>query len=275
MTKRFSSFITDGRLCFLVLAAMSCIAQAEQLPKWEVGVGLAGYIAPHYPGADQSADYVVPVPFLVYRGDKVEADRGGILGRLYDSAILDVRVSAGGSLPVNSEDNKARQGMPDLDLMLEAGPTLQFKVYQHNEHELRVDLPLRAAFSLGSSIDYRGLVFNPRLNYSWRLDGWRMSVTLGPVAATEKYHDYFYEVDSQYVRPWRPEFDASQGFMAWRSSLGLSRRFGQFYTGAFLNYMNLSDNRNASSPLIKKDDYLAFSVVFSWVFAHSDDFVQQ
>lgn len=41
--------------------------------------------------------------------------------------------------------------MDDLDLLLEAGPTLQYTLYENDTQRLRVDIPIRAAFSLGIS----------------------------------------------------------------------------------------------------------------------------
>lgn len=260
-------------LCLFMVLVATIATAAEPEPVWELGVGVGSYMAPHYLGADQSATYVLPVPFLIYRGERIRADRGGLLSRLYDSEIMDIRINVSGSLPVNSEDNIAREGMPDLDLMVEAGPTLQFHLYDSEESQLRFDIPLRAAFTVGNKIDYQGLIFNPGFYYSYRINRWNLSTTLGPAYGSEAYHDYFYEVDDEYATSLRPEYDAKPGYTALRHSIGVSRQFGEVYSGLFLNFYNLNNARNEQSPLMKKDNYLSLSFALIWVFKKSDQLV--
>lgn len=263
------------KLPFIVLttAVMSAFA-AEPQPKWELGVGVGSYMAPHYLGADQSATYTLPVPFLIYRGDRIRTDRGGLLGRIYDSNVMDIRASIDGSLPVNSEDNDARVGMPDLDLMLEAGPTLQFHLFDSANKQLRFDIPVRAAFSFGNSVEYRGLLSNPRFYYSYKIDKWQWSSTAGPIFSSEHFQDYFYEVESQYATPLRTAYNAQGGYTGLRTSISVSRHFGSFFAGAFLNYYDLHDVKNEDSPLMKKQDYLSASFAVVWIFAKSDRYIE-
>lgn len=258
------------KILFVVLCinVMLCWAEEPQ-PKWEMGIGFGSYMSPHYLGAEQSATYTLPVPYLVYRGDRIRTDRGGLLGRIYDSSIVDIRASIDGSLPVNSEDNDARIGMPDLDLMLEAGPTLQFHIVDGVNHQFRFDFPVRAAFSIGSSIEFRGIVSNPRFYYSYRMDKWQLAATIGPIYSTEAFQDYFYEVDSLYVLPSRPAYNAQGGYTGVRTSLSAGRHFGNFFAGAFMNYYDLHGTKNADSPLMKKQDYLSGSFAVIWIFAKS------
>jgi MipA family protein len=260
-------------LALLPVVAIPCWAEEPQ-PKWELGVGLGTYMAPHYLGADQSATYTLPMPFLVYRGDRIRTDRGGLLGRIYDSNVMDIRASIDGSLPVNSEDNDARLGMPDLDLMLEAGPTLQFHLFNSANSQLRFDIPVRAAFSIGDNIEYRGLLTNPRFYYSYKVDKWQWSSVAGPIFSSENFQDYFYEVESQYATPLRAVYNAQGGYTGLRTSLSVRRHFGSFFVGAFLNYYDLHHVKNADSPLMKKQDYLSASFAVVWIFAKSDHYIE-
>jgi hypothetical protein len=59
-----------------VLAAAAPLAQADQ-PLWEAGVGVGVLRLPHYRGSDQSHTWVLPVPYFVYRGEFLRADREG------------------------------------------------------------------------------------------------------------------------------------------------------------------------------------------------------
>ncbi|HSB24315.1 MAG TPA: MipA/OmpV family protein, partial [Burkholderiaceae bacterium] len=51
-------------------------ARADQ-PLWEAGLGIGGLRLPDYRGSDQSHDWIVPVPYIAYRGKILKADREG------------------------------------------------------------------------------------------------------------------------------------------------------------------------------------------------------
>lgn len=254
--------------------AVSCFAlaapvQAESLPVWEIGAGFGAYSSPHYLGADQRAHYLLPIPYAIYRGEYLRSDRGGLVGRIYDSLDWDLRLSLGGALPVNSADNDAREGMADLGLILEMGPTLQYTVWQNPQHLLRLDLPLRAGYAFSDSVEYVGLTGNPRAYYRYDLQHWKVTATLGAVVSSRRYHAYFYEVDNDDVREYRPAYHAESGYMGLSSSVGLSRRFGRFYAGVFVRYYQLASAANADSPLLLQEDYVAGGLAMSWIFAQS------
>lgn len=249
-------------------------AWADDKPLWEAGVGLAGLFNPHYLGADQNDAYVLPIPYVIYRGKTVRADRGGLRGYLYDSERLDLRLSLGGSLPVNSDDNDAREGMDDLDLMLEVGPTLQYQIFRSDKHLLRADWPVRGAFTVGNNFLYhQGWTSNPRLHYVTDVGQWTMTTTVGPVFSDRRYHGYIYSVDAKDVRADRPFYQANSGYTGSRFSVGGKRRFGKYYVGAHLRYYDLDGAANDDSPLVKQDDYFAVSFIFAYVFSESDTLV--
>ena len=56
----------------------------------------------------------------------------------------------------------------------------------------------------------RGWVFSPSLG--WRgsdvagFSGWQFGLWGGPVFATRAYHRYYYEIDPQHARTWRPAY---------------------------------------------------------------------
>ena len=60
-------------------------ALADQLPLWELGVGVAAIDFPDYRGADERTSYVLPFPYVVYRGDIFRIDRDGVRGRFFKS----------------------------------------------------------------------------------------------------------------------------------------------------------------------------------------------
>ena len=68
--------------------------ELERLPKWELGLGLAAVNLPDYPGADQSQSYVLPFPYIIYRGARLKAGREGLRGLLFESKRWDLDISA-------------------------------------------------------------------------------------------------------------------------------------------------------------------------------------
>ena len=115
-----SSFRARHRLPVLIVLSLSfsSLSAAEELPLYELGIGAGSYHSPHYLGADQDFSLLLPVPYFVYRGKYVRTDRSGIKTILFDNNRFDLSISLGGGLPVDSEDNRAREGVPDLDLLL-------------------------------------------------------------------------------------------------------------------------------------------------------------
>lgn len=264
---------------FLVALAASVVAEEttafDEKPKWEAGVGLASLHLPHYLGADQANNYLLPLPYFIYRGSLIRADRGGLRGDIYDSEKLDLRLSLGASLPVNSEDSDTREGMDDLDLMLELGPTLQYQLFENNRHLLRADWPVRAAFTVGSEFfRHQGWTTNPRFYYETAVQDWTVISTLGLVYSDRRYHGYTYNVGEEDIAGDRPFYQASSGFSASQFSIKARRRIAKHIYGVHFSYYNLTDAANEDSPLIKREDYFAVSLFFAWVLGESDESVR-
>ena len=91
---------------------------------WEAGLGIAAISLPDYRGADSSQTYVLPAPYLVYRGEFLKADRSGVRGTLFNTDRVELNLSLNATLPVSSRNNAARQGMANLRPTVELGPTL-------------------------------------------------------------------------------------------------------------------------------------------------------
>lgn len=236
-------------------------------PGWEFGLSLGLLSVPHYRGSDQRAEYAAPVPYVRFRGNRLKVDREG--GRYYflDNKKLKLDLSAAFSLPVDSEDNRARQGMPDLDAILEAGPRLQYYLWHSKDQRLRLRLaaPLRMAVNL-SELENEGFLFAPYFQvryYSFM----ETALSLGPMWASEKYHDYYYQVDSQYATASRPVYDARAGYSGFRFTLTNSHRLSKHYWwGGFLRYDRLDGARFEDSPLVKQKEALMLGFAFAYIF---------
>ncbi len=244
---------------------------AGKKPLWEYGIGTVGWYGPDYLGAEQTQTYLLPIPYFVYRGEVFRADREGLRGLLFSSDKLDINISVSAALPVDSEDNNAREGMDDLNFMVEVGPTLQYQLLQAERQQLRFELPVRAAFTLGSEfLNHQGWTTNPRFQYEQQQQEWEITTTAGLVFSDRRYHGYIYDVDQQYVRADRPFYQSSSGFTGSRFSVSIKRQFGDFYIGALLSYNNLSGSINSDSPLLKQQHYLSAGMIIAWILGRSD-----
>ena len=252
-------------------------ASDAKRPLWELGLGVAGLSLPDYRGSDQRRAYVLPLPYIVYRGTWLKADRDGARALLFDSQRIKVDVSAAASTPTRSADNDARQGMPNLHGSFELGPNLNLTLALSRQQRWRLDLrlPVRAAFSVERSPKFIGSTFSPNLN----LDvggvggGWNLGLLTGPVFADRKYHDYFYGVDAAYATPNRPAYQAHGGYAGWRALAATSRRFGNTWVGAFLRYDNLRGAAFDASPLLRRSSAVTVGFGVSWILATSSELV--
>ena len=82
------------------LPALGGVAeQRASAPLWEVGIGAAVLNLPDYRGSDESRTYLLPLPYVVYRGDWLRADRDGARALLAKVERVKVDVSVAASAP--------------------------------------------------------------------------------------------------------------------------------------------------------------------------------
>lgn len=251
----------------------------DEKPLWEIGLGVSALSFSDYIGSDERSNWLIPVPYVIYRGDFLQVDREAVTGKLFKSDRLQLNVSLSGSLPVDSDDNALREGMNDLDPILEFGPTLEIEVYQDRRQRFYVDLPVRAAIASDfEDIRHVGWLSDPSINYerSFAVADGSLSIdaTFGPVFGDRRYHDYFYSVDGEFATPARPAYDADAGYGGVRFALGVSRSHGRWWYGAFLRYINISGAAFEDSPLVERDDSLIGGVAMAWTFARSKQTVK-
>jgi outer membrane protein len=234
-------------------------------PLWEIGVIGGGGTLPDYPAADQNHARGLALPYAVYRGPVLRVGDGGIIrGKLIDTSRIEFNLALDGSFPADSEDNEAREGMPDLDTLLEAGPRLIFKFLPPDwDQELNASIAARAVFSTDLPINwrYQGFVINPRLSYGderFHEGRLRLGASIGPLFGFGGLNRYFYEVQPQFARPGRREYDADGGYIGTELSLSVSwLPFSRvrLFSAMQLGYFNGSANEN--SPLHRDDLNLA------------------
>lgn len=271
------------RMVVVLVAALAAVpAGADHLPRWELGAGVAGLHLPDYRGSDESRDYFAPFPYVIYRGERLRVSEEGIRGLLFESDTVALDLSVAAAVPVDSEDNAARRDMPDLDPAFEIGPVLKVRLAGNAEKRSywELNLPLRAvvATDFADSTDI-GWIFNPHLDYvrNFPMAGGRLRLVAswGPLWASEKYHDYYYQVDPAYATAQRPIFNARSGYSGHRFLVTLGKRLNsRMVLGAFLRYDDLRGTAFEDSPLVKRKESLMGGVALTWIFARSDEFVE-
>ena len=268
-----------GPLILAVFLVIPVSAEAYHLPKWEWGVGVGGLSAPAYRGAKGRINYLIPIPFIAYRGDAVRMDEEGMRGRLFESNHVRLDLSVAGNLPVPEDDETARAGMPDLDPVGEFGPTLDFSLIRagkrhDGEASVWLRFPVRAAFSVGEPlVDQQGWVFSPYFDLRYRKgvtrSHWRVSLSLGPLYATRRYHEYFYKVPAKYATATRPQYQPDGGYSGSRATLSLVMNSRHWFVGIFARYDKLNGAVFEDSPLVEVDDYFAAGFAVSRIFGSS------
>jgi outer membrane scaffolding protein for murein synthesis (MipA/OmpV family) len=260
-------------LTLLTISLIVPAARAGELPRWELGLGVAGLSLPDYRGSDERREYLLPLPYVQYRGKFLQIDREGAHSKLFSSDRIRLELSASVGPPARSDDNEARRGMTDIDPTIEMGPSLEIALSRDSLHERSwsIRLPWRAVAATDlSHVNGIGWVFAPSLNYEARhSSGWDLGAAAGPIYASEKYHDYFYEVAPGFATVTRPAYDATSGYSGSRLTFTASRRFRDFWVGAFARYDDLSGATFDDSPLLKKKASFMAGAGIAWILAES------
>lgn len=276
MNTSFAEHRRSAAIRFLLatlIAVQGTVATCRELPLWEVGAGIFPSTFPAYRGSKDQQFYLLPFPYLVYRGDFLRVDRDGLRAQLFDTDRVQINISVNASTPARSEDSNSREGMPDLDPTVEIGPSLNILLAElTDKHSLKLRLPVRSviATDLGST-EQAGWIFNPHIKLESEdvFGGWDAGLSLGPLFGSGKYHAYYYAVEPQYATASRPAYSASGGYSGTLALASLSRRFDRIWMGGFIRYDNLKSAQFEDSPLLETDHSLMAGIAIAWIFKQS------
>jgi len=265
-----------GALSALVFSTSGYGAETLR-PLWEAGAGVAVLSFPDYRGSARQRGYIFPIPYFVYRGEVLQVDREKVRGLMFKSERWELDVSLNGSVPVRSDDDPARQGMPNLAPTLELGPQVSYKFADNDRYRLQFQLPLRKVAAVKHGIHDEGWLANPLLNLDIRDvgpgRGWNLGLAGGPLWADARYHQYFYGVDPAYATPSRPAYTASGGYSGMRFVASLSKRFPNIWVGGFVQAYDLHGTAFDNSPLLQRKTSYAAGIGVSWIFGRSEKIV--
>jgi len=251
-------------------------AAAEQLPLWEAGLGATVISFPHYRGSDERRTWILPFPYVVYRGEFLQADEKRVRGLFFKTERVELDVSVNGTPPVDSSENEARRGMPDLDATLEIGPSLNFLLARSDGRKTRLELrlPVRAVLATDfTHVDSAGWVFQPNLNLDIRdafgHAGWNFGVLAGPMFSDGRYNQYFYGVEPAFATATRPAYNAAGGYAGTQFLTALSKRFRKVWVGGFARWDTLNNAVFADSPLVRANHSFAAGIAVAWILGES------
>ncbi|MCP4001163.1 MAG: MipA/OmpV family protein [Gammaproteobacteria bacterium] len=255
------------------------LAPTEEKPLWEIA--LAGYsrYGPAYPASEEYQFDVVPLPFPIYRGEflRVGDDKDKpVTTRIFRRDRIKLDLDFGLNLPVDSKDIDIREDMPDLDLLLEAGPELEFQFVESLPGDFFLALQTRVALSFdGLDTTWRGMIYSTEFKYTlpFNDEKTKLNIRLAPEFASNDYMDYFYGVKPEFATANRPAYKASAGYLGTylRFTIGheINKKFeirsgirGGFYQGA----------KNSDSPLFTTDNTGEVFFAFLWKFWESKRF---
>jgi MipA family protein len=244
----------------------------QELPLWELGLGLGAIGFRDYRGSDTTHAYPVPVAYFIYRGRYLQTDRSGLKTKLPIGYHLELNASLNATTPVR--ENATRQGMPGLRSTVEIGPALEVHVWRSASERMKLDvrLPIRAAFAVGSP-GYIGWFSNPNINLDVAdaagVPGLHLGLLTGPLFAASRYDAYYYSVAPQYATLERPAYQATGGYAGSQVLAALSKRYPRFWAGAYVRYDSLAGASFESSSLVKSRSYWSAGIGFAWMVSHS------
>jgi outer membrane scaffolding protein for murein synthesis (MipA/OmpV family) len=276
-----SQFDRDSQWCVVALLALAWLphrAQAAQEPLYEFGLGIGAIAFEDYRGSDTAHAYPLPLPYFLYNGKFLKANRDGIRGTLLDQDRFELNLSFDATTPVRND--RERSGMPDLKSTVELGPSFDFHLLRDDAAGVKLDLrmPLRAAFAVEAEPKIVGFTFTPRLALDIKdplgFAGWNLGLLSGPLFADRRYNEYFYSVAAAFATASRPAYQASSGYAGTQFISALSKRFPKFWLGAYARYDTLSGATFVDSPLVQRRSYLSGGIGISWIISKSSQVVE-
>jgi len=264
----FRSFIFK---IFLLFALMNLTVYTHG--ELEAGIGISAVHVPHYIGSDEANDFYLPFPYIRYRSEKLNIDRNLIQGNLWRSGNWNLEISLGGSVKVESDENQARQGMEDLDFIVEAGPALHyyFSGERTSDNALLLQLPLRVAVSTDfTGLEHQGFTSIPRI--VWRrgyfLNGYevRPQLSLGVRIGDSKYHDYIYGVEAEYATASRSVYEGKAGYGGLQIAYSTAVLWDQYLVAGGIRYVQIEGASFEESPLVKRSDSLLVGIALAYLF---------
>jgi len=275
---RLTWFTARGFGTGLLVAAASVAhaqdsdAQGPGLPLWEVGALAGALSAPAYPASNQQSQRALVLPYFIYRGEVLRADRTGLGARLTHTDNVELDVGFSGALPASSNDVALRRGMPDLGTLIEFGPRIKLKLAEPAAGQrVTLEVPLRAALEINGGVRQVGMALEPKLAYERTVGSdWRIKAAVSLVVGDQQLNQYFYGVPAAYATATRPAYEAQSGLISSRLMLDGGKRITPDVSlFAFARYDMYNASANRASPLYAQDTGTSLGLALTWTLGRS------
>jgi outer membrane scaffolding protein for murein synthesis (MipA/OmpV family) len=223
-----------------------------------------------YPGADQQVNRALALPYFVYRGDVLRADRDSAGIRAMKTETFELDVGLAGAFGSENQSIDARQGMRKLGTLVELGPRLKWNLGAGPAGgRLSAEFPARAVLDLSDEAAHRGWSLEPKLTYSNRTaSGWRYSASVSAIVADKRLAQTFYEVRSSEATAARPAYAAESGLVSWRLGTAFSRSLARDWNlFGFARLETVAGAANESSPLVRRSSgaSVGMGIAYTWM----------
>ncbi|MEQ1665588.1 MAG: MipA/OmpV family protein [Bdellovibrionales bacterium] len=233
------------------------LAQDEDFkPYWEYGMGFGYVHYEQYPSSNQLSNFLLPFPTFQYRGKIIRAsDRDGARAYLLKGPNWSLELSGAFYPSVNSNENDARRGMPDIPWMIALGPKY---VYNFNDH-----LTLSAGLFQATTTDLRkteltGELFESVIRYQWHREHTFGRISFKLRGGTQDFLSTYFDVKPNQATLNRTTYHSHGGLL--NNELAYFQYFKRgkitFYFGVANENYSLSSNRK--SPLHKSDNNIIY-----------------
>ena len=243
----------------------------------EYGIGILFSKVPDYRGTKHINQFILPFPYIIYRGKVLDVDDEGVKGIIYKSDNLELDLGYAGTIPVLSKNIAAREGMKDLDPTAQVGPQLKILHLDRPNLKIETRMPVRVVASFGAKkIAYQGWVFDPyvlvelktkarNFNLSW-------SHFFGPIFADQDFHGYYYNVEAPDATSTRPVYHARTGYSGYKYTSSFNGWRGRWGYGAFFRYDSMRSAVFRDSPLVETQVNLTGGIGLIYLFYSESKF---
>ena len=263
--------------CFILLLILFSISISSQttanddssLPLWEISLGAGTIYQPYYIGTKQTRQVAFPIVFPTYRGEIFKSDEEGVRAQVLKNDRFSLDLSADLNLAIESDEVDLREGLDDIENVLQLGPSFELLLDQKENSSLTLKLPVRGAFEIGSDgVEAVGLNVAPNLSYERTFSAydakWKFDASVGPQFGTSRYHNVYYGIDSEFATSERNSYKAESGYSGSRLQLGLTSKGGGHNFLWFVRYDNIDGAKFDDSPLVETNHSLAAGMLYTY-----------